>query len=150
MGFSLALLGIDEERYDVISAILLITLALLGPLAFADPRETRLISLISEETAIWSFRATTINFLTGWLLTFVLGLFNVRLLRGWPRKYGLKLAALGLVVAIGLHFLVGQPGFFGDSYFVVLNDQADLSPAAAIEDVDARRAWVYETLIRTS
>jgi len=146
LGFPLALLGADEDRYDVLSAVFMVTLAVFGPLAFADPRETRLITLFSEETAMWSFRAATINFFTGWFLTLALGLFHVRVLHGRLSRHWLKLAAVVLVAILGLHFLLGQPGFYGDSYFVVLKDQADLSPASAIEGVDARRAWVYETL----
>ena len=146
LGFPLAILGIDDDRYDVISAVFMITLAIFGPLAFADPRETRLIALVSEETALWSLRATTINFFTGWFLTLVLGLFHTRVLHSRLSRHWLKLAGVAFVAAIALHFMFGQPGFYGDSFFVVLKDQADLSHASAIDDVDARRAWVYETL----
>jgi subtilisin family serine protease len=51
-----------------------------------------------------------------------------------------------VVAAAVLYLVWGQPGFFGDDFFVVMRSQADLSPARAIADVDARRAWVYETL----
>jgi len=147
LAFPLALLGLGESRYDAISAVLMLTLALFGPLAFADPQETRLISLVSEETAMWSFRAATINFFTGWLLTLTLGLFHVRTLRGGLSRRWLALAAVAFVAALVLHFWAGQPGFYGDSFFVVLREQADLDQAQTIADVDARRAWVYETLV---
>jgi subtilisin family serine protease len=146
LGFPLAILGIDDDRYDVISAVFMITLALFGPFAFADPRETRLIALVSEETAMWSFRAATINFFTGWFLTLVLGLLHTRVLYSRLSRHWLKLAGVAAIAAIVLHFMFGQPGFYGDSVFVVLKDQADLSQASSIADVDARRVWIYETL----
>jgi subtilisin family serine protease len=45
-----------------------------------------------------------------------------------------------------LYFFVGQPGFYGDQWFVILRDQADLSQAPSITDRNERLRYVYTTL----
>jgi subtilisin family serine protease len=42
---------------------------------------------------------------------------------------------------------LGQPGFYGNRLFVILKDQADVSAAATMTDYDARRTFVYATLV---
>ena len=146
LGFPLALFGARAIGYDVWSAIALVALTSFGPLAFADPRETVLVGILSNDTAQWSMRAALIDLLIGWLLVVPIGLFAHRLLGRGPRLAWGALAAVAWAGGLLLFFTAGQPGFYGDDFFVVLNNQADLSPAYAIADVDERRAWVYETL----
>lgn len=57
-------------------------------------------------------------------------------------------AATGLVWIAGviLYLTIGQPGFFGERLFVILKDQADLSGAEQITEIDDRRAFVFHTL----
>ncbi len=50
--------------------------------------------------------------------------------------------------AAALIFLVGgRWGFYGDRIFVIMDGQADVSSAAQMSDYDARRQYVYDTLV---
>lgn len=146
LAFPVAWLGASGERYDVFSALLLLFLAACGPLAFADPRETHLVGLSSGDTAVWTIRAMTWSLLLGMTVMLVLGLAGAKL-RAIRRSMWISLAVLSWIGAIVLYFVAGQPGFYGDDFFVVMKDQADLQTATTIADVDERRAWVYETLV---
>lgn len=148
LAFPLAWLGARSGRYDFWSAFLLVFLAACGPLAFADPRETSLISILSSDTAVWTEKAASRDLLLGVIVALVLGISAARLRAQAHTVLWSALAGVGWVGAIAVYFLVGQPGWYGDDFFVVMKDQADLTPAAAITDVDARRAWVYETLVK--
>jgi hypothetical protein len=58
------------------------------------------------------------------------------------------LAALILWAAVGLLYVeAGHPGFFGDRFFVILRDQANLGAASRITDRESRRDYVYTTLV---
>ncbi|MEM7133248.1 MAG: S8 family serine peptidase [Chloroflexota bacterium] len=60
----------------------------------------------------------------------------------------LLLAGLALWLTGGLvYHLAGQSGFYGDSLFVVMTRQADVSQAATMSDYDDRRRYVYDTLV---
>lgn len=61
---------------------------------------------------------------------------------------GLAVVAWGGVVV--LYLTVGVPGFHPDGFLIFLEEQAELSPAAAIADPTERRAFVYETLVKTA
>jgi len=56
---------------------------------------------------------------------------------------------LAALVALGMLFLyalAGKPGLYGERLFVILKDQADLRPTAAIADRDTRMKAVYDSL----
>jgi hypothetical protein len=57
---------------------------------------------------------------------------------------GAAVCGLALIV---VYFVLGQPGFHGDHIFIVMRQQADLSQAAAIDDYNERRQYVYDTLV---
>jgi hypothetical protein len=62
-------------------------------------------------------------------------------------------AGLAIVAWLGIALLywnVGTPGFHPDGFLIFLEEQADLSPAAAIGDPVERRTWVYEALVETA
>ncbi len=56
------------------------------------------------------------------------------------------LAALTLVAAAAVYLFAGHPGFYGEGIFVILRDQADVSPASKIADRTQRLSYVYSTL----
>ena len=61
----------------------------------------------------------------------------------------LAAALLAAVAALGLiatYALAGKPGLYGERLFVILKDQADVRPMAAIADRDTRMKAVYDTL----
>ena len=51
------------------------------------------------------------------------------------------------MLGLGLWLFVGQPGLHGERLFVILADQADLTAAYDLPDIESRRAFVYETLV---
>ncbi|MCS7040481.1 MAG: hypothetical protein RMN24_11795, partial [Anaerolineae bacterium] len=147
LGFPLALFGVHRRHpYPLVAGLVLVALATLAPLAFADPLELNLIGLSSRDTAYWSLRAMGWNVFTGFAVLVLVGVFGVRLLAPLPARVWTVLAALSWAGSLTLYVRVGQPGLFGDGFFVVLREQADLKPAAAITDLTERRAWVYQTL----
>lgn len=148
LGFPLALFGLRGRGYDFCSGSVLTFVAAFGPLAFADPRETRLIGVLSGDTASWTLRATGWSLVLGMVVLIVVGVLGARALAR-PRPVAV-LATLGWAGALAAFLLLGNPGLYGDDFFVVLKTQANLSPASTIADVDERRTWVYDTLVTTA
>ncbi len=95
----------------------------------------------------WTFQTAGLLILFGWLT----GLVAMMMRRHWgmPGKPHLAAGAAAVIWigALALYFGAGQPGLYGDRLFVVLADQADVSAAATIDDYDARRQYVYTTLV---
>jgi hypothetical protein len=147
LGFPLALFGIQHRKYPAGAGLVLAFLAAFGPLAFFDPIELNMYGLFTGEAAKYAFTATTWTVTLGWFMLFLALITTDKLLRPRMKAIWGGLAAVSVIAAVAVYLLAGHPGFFGDDFFVVMNDQADLSQAASISDVDERRAWVYETLV---
>ena len=147
LGFPLALFGLGHRKYPAGAGLVMVLLAALGPLAFFDPIELNMYGLFTGEAAKWAFTAATWTVTFGWIVLFLALILTDKLLRPVLKAVWGGLAVAAAAGAVVVYLLVGQPGFFGDDFFVVMSTQADLSQAASIEDVDDRRAWVYETLV---
>jgi subtilisin family serine protease len=147
LGFPLALFGLGQRKYPAGAGFVLALLTAFGPLAFFDPIELNMYGLFSGEAAKWAFTATTWTVTLGWIALFLAIIVTDKLLRPILRAVWGGLAVVAAVGAVVVYLLVGQPGFFGDDFFVVMSSQAALSRAKSIADVDERRAWVYETLV---
>ena len=95
----------------------------------------------------WSFQAVGLAVLIGWLLGLLMLLMRNRLRQ--LRTHRIALICAGALWVIGglIYVGTGQPGLYGDRLFVILKDQADVSAAAAMTDYDARRQFVYTTLV---
>ena len=126
-------------------AALLIGLVVAAPLSFVDPEELALIlNLGARDVGYYALRATLLSA----AIAFVLGLLAWPLSRraaGRPLVPAALTAAVWLALAAG-YFYIGQPGWHGERLYVILTEQADLSPAAAIADPLERRAFVYDSL----
>jgi subtilisin family serine protease len=124
-------------------------------LAFVDPRSR-------EELLHWLVR-DWVPLVVG-LLGLVLWLAR-RLIRavgqprsptdtGNPSRSGQILVAVSAgiawTVAVVLYVTMGVPGFHPDGFLIILDEQADLGPAAHISDSGERRVWVYDTLVETA
>jgi subtilisin family serine protease len=130
--------------------------------AFADPRSL-------EEPLLWLARAWAplaaggLGFLL-WLGRKVSKATSVgqsqslpgiegRQARARPGIATMLAASLAVLVwagVIALYLTAGVPGFHADGFLIFLEEQADLSPAAAIADPVERRAFVYQTLVETA
>jgi hypothetical protein len=124
----------------------LVALAAAAALTRFDPAEMQLI-LGSHEIWQWAFLAALAGFGLGCLVSLLLLLASAwKPQRRWSRILPAAAGVAGWLLAALLYWQSGQPGFYGDRLFVILHDQADLSLAASIEDLPARREYVYETL----
>ncbi len=143
----------------------LIGLLISLPLIFLDPEEMTLLLNASPgeilgkgiQASMWSAGIVGIS-------VFILAAQLIRsrnshgvAMRNSPGSRSVRMLPLQLLVflfALGagifLYFQFGQPGFFGEKLFIVFRDQADLSQIDQIADPDARRAAVYEELVKVS
>lgn len=130
---------------------ILATVGFLGPLAFVDPEETSLVLNLSDtglarEALYWFLIAALGTGLAGLLVAAgYLGLFT---LTGRARTAAVA-GALAVVTLAGggLYATQGQPGFFGERWFVVLDRQADLNGLATVTDRDGRATETYQRLV---
>ncbi|MHB1132399.1 MAG: S8 family serine peptidase [Chloroflexota bacterium] len=147
LGFALATLARHAASASAAwpSLAVVIGSAVAGPLLFFDPAELQLI-LGEGEVPAWATQATVMALILAWLLGILLRAGGSRLAAplqgGQARLLGLS-AAAALAVA---YFGFGQPGFWGDQFFVIMKEQSDLSAASAMADRTERVRFVYTTL----
>lgn len=135
------------EEKNLSALALFITLVAAAPMITIDPAELNLLlNLGTRDVLTWAFYAAAITIVLAWLLG--IGMFSLRerLPTFMPSSALTGGAAVGWMAAIGIYFVVGQPGFYGDHLFVILKDQADVSAAVEIADREQRLSFVYETL----
>jgi subtilisin family serine protease len=112
-----------------------------------DPNELALVLAAgSRDLLQWAIYAALASATIGWTWGIVIVVYWAKLKSLHSRPILAAAGAITFVLGTILYFAVGQPGFYGDQLFVILEDQADLSAAVGIDDVDERRAFVYETL----
>lgn len=125
----------------------LITCAVAAPLLFLDPAAGILAAAASEgEILPYAIRSIGIIILGAWVLGLLL-FFLRHPLAAWHRAtFAWVAAAAAILLAFVLYFTAGQPGLFGSRAFVILKNQADVSPARSTVLYNARRIFVYNTL----
>ncbi len=126
------------------------------PLLFVDPRDLEL-----GNPAV----SHVLAYLAGAVLGIVLGLLlwaGRQLLQWYARRQkkpsspraslwpALLVALLALAAWGGVYVALGEPGFSDDGFLIVLQAQADLSPAYAIPDRQERLQFVYDRLRETA
>jgi len=145
LGWAVMALSYSRGGYTWRPAVLLTGLAIAAVLALVDSDGQSILAM--DQLARWAFQAATLSMLIGWLLAIV-ALIGFR---SWGKSCNLRVAIVGVMAfwLVGgvIYFTVGQPGFYGDRIFVILTEQADVSAAAEMDDYDARRRTVYETLV---
>jgi subtilase family protein len=142
-----------RARVGAVAIAGLIGLAALGPLAFVEPDETSIV-LGFHDVGYW----TAIGGLCSWAIGTVLAIAGliatrrtgVRTTTGWRRFAAPIALATAAATAIVVYPLAGHPGFFGESLFVVMKQQASLAGLAAIPDRDQRLRATYQRLIATA
>jgi hypothetical protein len=119
----------------------------LGPLAFVEPLQTSVL-LGLRDVGWWALVAAAGALLVG--LIFGVG-YALGLRRRSPRRWVGTVAAAALAgTALTGCVTVGHPGMYGDTLFVVLKTQADLSDIAFLTDVQSRRVEAYRRLVATA
>ena len=138
-------------------AVLLLTLALAGPMIFIDGDELAMvISASLDEILFVALRSAAISLLIGLLAGISLAVLSIWQGRQKGEKPSRKNAFLKIALAAVTILLVGflftgywvsgQPGFYGERMLVILQDQKDVSSALEIQDYQTRREFVYQTL----
>jgi subtilisin family serine protease len=127
---------------------IVLAIGISAPLLGFDPDELAMVVTSGQGELIdWAQ-------LTGWVAAGIAVLAAIGaglVIRRLGRTSGMKLggAIFGIVAWVGLaavFVLAGRPGFYGEHIFVILKDQADVSSAASIPDVNQRRSEVYQRL----
>ncbi len=125
--------------------VLFLGLAAGAVLAFVD------VSPLAVEAADpalgWAWQSAIISVVLGWILAFAARWLPVQ--GGTQTRSGAAwgAAAGAWAVAALIFFAGGRTGFYGDRIFVVMASQADVAAAAQMPDYDARRQYVYDTLV---
>ncbi len=128
---------------------LLLGLALFWLLSFVDLEELLILLAAPGEAPQWVWIATGLSM----MLCVIVLLCAAVLLRYWLRHQTARLVSWAVAGGIGMalcgaYLLAGHPGFYGERLFVILKDQADVSPAQKIADPLERRKAVYQLLVR--
>ncbi len=138
------------------ASLLLAGLPAAAMAMFWDPEELTVL-LGAADIPTWAFRAA----LASLLIAAGAGLLLRPFLRrnaapsvaagfdGAPRRPRTALPILAMLfaaLAISVYTLAGQPGFYGEDIFVILQDQADVSQASKLADRTQRLTYVYTTL----
>jgi subtilisin family serine protease len=141
-----------------------IGLAAAAPMTLIDPPELHpIINFSPGEILQWGLVSVTVSALIGIILGLVV-LLIIYLHHGPIRpavatgrileptrtrlvRPVMLAATVSVISGFVIYFTMGQPGFYGDSLFVILDDQADLSGASEITDPDERREYVYGVLV---
>src|SRR5687767_4344209 len=142
--FAFAIPALMSSR---VAAMILTGLLAAAGLIFFDPTE---LTILLGDVAAIALRA--VSFTVGVGLVVGLIALVIRYITGAGNWSGVTrvLGAVGAVSAwvavILFFFTTGQRGFYGDRLFVIMSDQANLSSANQIQDIDERRTAVYQTL----
>lgn len=147
LGWAIAVIGQDRP-----TTTLLVGLSTAATLLLYDAREmgpalmAGLFNLLG-----FAYTAAILTMLIGWLWGGSLLLGRWLANRGQLKMPGRSILVGGVILSWLLtgsfYLLAGQPGFYGEELFVILESQADLSAANAITDPAGRRQFVYQTLV---
>ena len=122
------------------------------PLIFFDMDElAEAILGGTGEVLDWATKAATYTSI-GIIIFIVLGIITSRLIKKIKpsKQFNILLTFVGTSSIFLVYFIWGQVGFFGDTQFVILKEQADLSSSITIEDYQERRQNVYDTMVETA
>ena len=125
---------------------LLLAVIIAIPLIWFDPDELSLL-IGSESGEVLSWVSQTISYAVVILIvsTAITGFMRKKLEEGNLRKAFIGISGFVWISVIIIYFLIGQPGFFGESLFVIMSAQADLSDANMISDPIEKRNYVFQT-----
>jgi subtilisin family serine protease len=136
--FGFALVNIASSVSALTAGLGLLAAA---PLIFIDPTE---LTIVLGDLFPWAVKASFSIMGLGLLVSLAVWIGGK-----WTRRPSfspLIASILTWSLAIVIYGFFGLHGFYGDRLFVILKDQADLSQAAQITDLVARRTFVYKTL----
>jgi subtilisin family serine protease len=144
---AISVLELGEKRTVYwLPAAMWLGLAAFWPLNWIDPDELMLVVGMGSQEAIGvATRAAVWGLLISLAAIVLLLIFR----RRSPQSASTRIFVLVLLLvagAVAVYIFAGRPGLYGERLFVIFNDQADVSPALKIADMNQRRAYVYSTL----
>ncbi len=127
---------------------------LVAPALFVDPRDA-IANGIPEIQHVASYLAVGLTAtVTGAVLWLGRRVSERRRAEGEPGRVGWTIPAMMAAAVWGLwiavYLMAGEPGFHNHGFLIILEVQTDLQPAYAITDRDARRSYVYRSLVETA
>lgn len=136
--------NVGGEQSIFNSVWLLLTTIITAPLIWFDPDELSLL-IGSESGEIFTWVSQVISYAVIILLfaTVLTGFLRKKVDEGKIKKPLMVFSLLIWVVVIIIYALVGQPGLHGESLFVIMKDQVNLSEVNAIIDPIQKRDYVY-------
>jgi len=138
------LLKIDKDKLKSVSANLLLGSLIAFPLCWFDPDELSLL-IGSENGEILTWVNQAILF-TIFSLLFLTAIHKRLFKKAISNKVNLvgKLLPLLLIIPIGVYFIWGQPGFFGESYIIVLEQYDDFREQSLVNNENPREKIFLE------
>lgn len=154
-GFLIAAISISNKGTrdrGKIGAAAIAGFSLALPLVWFDMDELYLlISSTPGEVLEWALKAAWFTFMFSLLLIIVLminfqSISKVRL----TKKINILLGSLMVVALVVVYLTWGRVGFFGERFFVVMKQTADLSNIQQNGDISQKRKAVYDELVKTA
>jgi hypothetical protein len=137
------------EQRNFLSIWILLAVIIALPLIWFDPDElSLLIGSQSGETLSWVSQSISYSVVILIVSTAITGFMRKKIEAGKLQKLFMAIAIFVWTTVIFIYSLVGQPGFFGESLFIIMSEQANLSGAEMINDPIDKRNYVYQTSAR--
>lgn len=138
-----------REQHNFLSILLFFSVIIAVPLIWFDPDElSLLIGSQRGETLSWVSQTISFSVVILIISTAFTGFMRKKLETGNLKKPLIAISIFVWITVIFTYFLLGQPGFHGESLFVVMSEQADLSEASMFNDPIEKRNYVYQTSAR--
>ncbi len=146
---ALAAAGRNRKDHGRLAVGIISALALILPLAFFDMDELALIisGTTSTEVFYWAQRAAWYSFVFILAVALVvLIFFPLHEKANLDRRINLGLILLSLMEFIVLYLFIGQPGFFGDRLFVIMQDQVDSKSVDIDTPLIEKKLMLYSSM----
>lgn len=140
--------GKKRADHGRIPVLIFSTIALVLPLAFFDSDELAMVvsGSISGEVFSWAQRAGWYSFI--FLVTLglvILYFFPLHEKLNIDKRINLGLILLSVLEFLTVYLFAGQPGFYGDRLFVIMEDQVEVTGVAK-GPLDEHKKELYSTL----
>ncbi len=150
---AVATAGRNRKDHGRLAVVIISALALILPLAFFDMDELALIisGTTGTEVFYWAQRSGWYSFIFMIAIALVILIFfplheKVNL----DRRINWGLILLSILEFFVLYFFIGQPGFFGDRFFVIMEEQVDTNTLEIDVPVNERKQALYSSMINVA
>ena len=149
---ALSAAGRNRKHHGRLATGIVSGLLLALPLAFFDMDELALIiSGTGEEVFYWANRAgwNTLIFLIAFAVVILIFIKQIERMN-LDKRINTVLLVLSLVEFMVLYFTAGQPGFYGDRVFVIMEEQVNPTRYDEIDSLAEKKQTLYQALTDTA